>query len=350
MLHRREERDRRDYWDVQTFCLLALTLIAIGAALYFLRPVLVPFVLAVFLTNCLMPIVEVQQRRLHVPRSIAIASTVLLTLVIAALCGSLVAASVNSASQRLKEYEREFQHFPQVVAHWGPVQQLHLDTDSLTHFFSVQEGTGWQFISTVLGEATNILSGGLIVMIFMIFLVAGRANRRNHSGMLGEIEANVQRYVITLVFVSLGTALLVGLVLAVLGVELAWVFALLTFLLNFVPNIGPIIAWLLPLPVIVLSPDMSITAKVLALAIPAAIHFIGGNYLLPRVQGNALALHPVAVLLALMFFGMIWGVTGAFLAAPITGVVRIVCAPDSGHAAGCRPARGKSRPVFPDDQ
>lgn len=144
--------------------------------------------------------------------------------------------------------------------------------------------------------------------------------------MLGEIEANVQRYVITLVFVSLGTALLVGPVLAVLGVEMAWVFALLTFLLNFVPNIGPIIAWLLPLPVIVLSPDMSITAKVLALAIPAAIHFIGGNYLLPRVQGNALALHPVAVLLALMFFGMIWGVTGAFLAAPITGVVRIVCA------------------------
>ena len=116
-----------------------------------------------------------------------------------------------------------------------------------------------------------------------------------------------------------------GLTLAVLGVELAWVFGFLAFLLNLVPTVGAIIASLLPLPVILLSPEMSITAKALAIIIPAAIQFIIGSFVQPRVQGNALALHPVVVLLALMFFGMIWGVTGAFLAAPITGVIRIVC-------------------------
>jgi AI-2 transport protein TqsA len=50
------------------------------------------------------------------------------------------------------------------------------------------------------------------------------------------------------------------------------------------------------------------------------------GHILPRIQENALNLHPVVVLLALMFFGLIWGISGAFLAAPITSVVRIVCA------------------------
>ena len=81
------------------------------------------------------------------------------------------------------------------------------------------------------------------------------------SGMLGEIEASVQRYIVTTVLLSLAMGLLVGLTLAVLRVELAWVFGFFAFRLNFVPAIGAIIASLLPLPVILLSPDMSMTAK-----------------------------------------------------------------------------------------
>ena len=166
----------------------------------------------------------------------------------------------------------------------------------------------------------------MIVVIFMIFLLLSvDADGQPSSGMLGDIEAGVQRYVVTTVFLSLGTGLLVGLTLAVLGVELAWVFGFLAFLLNFVPSVGAIIATLLPLPVVLLSPDMSITAKALAIVIPAAIHVLVGSFVQPRVQGGALELHPVVILLALMFFAMIWGVMGAFLAIPITAVVRIIC-------------------------
>jgi AI-2 transport protein TqsA len=319
--------DVRTYWNVQTFCLLTLTLIALGAALYFLKPVLVPFVLAVFLTNCLMPAIEMQQRYLHAPRSLAITSTVIATILIVLICGALVATSVAGAAERLQDYEKQFQRFTEGMARSAPPRWLHIDLDSdkVARYFAVQEGTGWQFMSTVFGEATNILSSGVIVIIFMIFLVAG-SGANTHSGMLGEIEANVRRYVVTLVFISIGVGFLVGLTLAILGVELAWMFGFLAFLLNFVPNVGPIIATLLPLPVILLSPDMSITAKVLAIVMPSLTHLVVGNIVQPKVQGNALALHPVVILLSLMFFGTIWGITGAFLATPITGVVRIICA------------------------
>jgi AI-2 transport protein TqsA len=323
-----QEDIRRDF-GVQTFCLLTLTLIAIGTALYLLRPVLVPFVLAVFLTNCLTPAIDVQQRYLRVPRGVAVVSTVVLALVVVTLCGSLVATSLSSASTRFKDYQEQFQHLTEGVATSEPLERLgfRIDLQEIGRFFSVQEGTGWQFISGVLGEAANVLSSGVIVLIFMIFLLLGRkTDGRSSSGMLGEIEISVQRYLVTTILLSSITGLLVGLTLAVLGVDLAWIFGLFAFLLNFVPNVGAIIASLLPLPVILLSPDMSLAAKVLAIVIPFLIHFVIGNFVQPKVQGNALTLHPVTVLLALMFFGMIWGITGAFLATPITAVVRIVCA------------------------
>jgi AI-2 transport protein TqsA len=95
-------------------------------------------------------------------------------------------------------------------------------------------------------------------------------------------------------------------------------------LLNFIPNVGSIIATLLPVPVILLSPDLSPAEEVLAVAVPGVIQFLIGSLVQPRLYGGALDLHPVTVLLALIFFGTVWGVVGAFLAMPLTGVLRIV--------------------------
>jgi AI-2 transport protein TqsA len=164
-----------------------------------------------------------------------------------------------------------------------------------------------------------------MVVIFMIFILLGRKSHRpSPTGLLGEIEQRVQRYTVQLIIMSVVTGVLVGGTLAVLHVEYAFLFGFLAFLLNFIPNIGSIIATLLPIPVVLLSPDLSITVKVLALALPAAIQFLLGNVVQPKIQGSMLELHPVAVLMALIFFGMIWGISGAFLAAPITAVIKII--------------------------
>jgi AI-2 transport protein TqsA len=319
--------DVRTYQRVQTFCLVALTLIALGAAAYLLRPVLVPFVLAVFLTYCLTPLIDAQRRYLRMPRGPAIVSSVLLSLVVLALGGSVVATSISSASRRLPDYEKQFQDLTERFAASVPLERLgiKIDAEQIRTFLAAQEGVGWQFVSTMLSEATNVLSNGALVLIFMLFLLLGRkSDPRPSADVLFEIETRVKRYIVSTICLSAVTGLLVGLSLAVLGVEFAWVFALLAFLLNFVPSIGAIIASLLPLPVILLSPQLSPTAQVLAIAIPAVIQFAIGSFVQPRVQGNALDLHPVTIVLSLIFFGMIWGLIGAFLATPITAVVRIV--------------------------
>jgi AI-2 transport protein TqsA len=139
------------------------------------------------------------------------------------------------------------------------------------------------------------------------------------------MEARIRAYLVSMTLLSGVTGVLVGAVLSVLNVPAAVLFGLLTFMLNFIPNVGSFISILLPLPIVLLAPDFSPAHKVLAVAIPTAIQFAIGNFIQPKIMGESMKLHPVVILMALIFWGMLWGIVGAFLAVPITSIIRIAC-------------------------
>jgi len=128
---------------------------------------------------------------------------------------------------------------------------------------------------------------------------------------------------LTMLLTSGVTGVFVGLVLTILGVRFGWMFGFLAFMLNFIPNIGSIIATILPLPIALIDPQLSIISKILVLMIPGSIQFVIGNILQPKLMGETLNLHPVVVILSLIFFGTIWGIIGMFLAVPITAIAVI---------------------------
>jgi AI-2 transport protein TqsA len=174
--------------------------------------------------------------------------------------------------------------------------------------------------------AMNVVSNGALVLIFMIFMIMGRRpSTVPTGGILGEVQSRVRRYIITKVVVSAMTGVLVGATFMILRVDFALTFGFLAFLLNFIPNIGSVIATLLPVPVVLLSDDLSTTYKILAIAVPGCIQFAVGNVIEPKILGQSLDLHPVTVLISLIIFGMIWGIVGMFLAAPITAIIKILC-------------------------
>jgi predicted PurR-regulated permease PerM len=139
-----------------------------------------------------------------------------------------------------------------------------------------------------------------------------------------EIASKIQRYIVVKAVLSAATGLAVGTVLAVLGIDLAMVFGLMAFLLNFIPSIGSIVATLLPLPVVIFNPELGTTTAVLAIALPGLIQLVVGNVVDPLVMGEALDLHPVAIVLSLILWGMIWGVVGMLLAAPIAAILKLL--------------------------
>ena len=132
-----------------------------------------------------------------------------------------------------------------------------------------------------------------------------------------------RRYLVTKVSTSTVTGLLTGVILALFGLDLALVFGVLAFFLNFIPSVGSIIATLLPIPMAMVQFDSFWMIAGIVL-VPGAVQMTIGSGIEPVLMGEGLELHPVTILLALVFWGLIWGVVGMFLAAPITAVLRIV--------------------------
>jgi AI-2 transport protein TqsA len=145
------------------------------------------------------------------------------------------------------------------------------------------------------------------------------------GGAWGEMESRIRSYTLTMTALSGVTGILVGVVLWFFGVQAAAVFGLLTFLLNFIPNVGSFISIILPIPIVLLAGNLTGFDKFLAIGIPAVIQFAIGNFLQPKLMGEHMKLHPVVILMALIFWGTLWGIVGAFLAVPITSIIRIAC-------------------------
>jgi AI-2 transport protein TqsA len=78
-------------------------------------------------------------------------------------------------------------------------------------------------------------------------------------------------------------------------------------------------------PIVCLSPEFTTVEAILAIGIPAVIQFVIGNFIQPKLMGEHMQLHPVVILASLIFWGMLWGIVGAFLAVPITSAIRIAC-------------------------
>jgi predicted PurR-regulated permease PerM len=169
------------------------------------------------------------------------------------------------------------------------------------------------------------------VLLFVLYLLYEQNHEDIHSKssktskLRNEIDNQIQRYLglKTIISVSVGVAvwLLLG---PILRVRMAHLFALFTFILNFIPNAGPLVATFLPLPVVILDPSLMPVSKVFAIAGPVFIHGVVGNFIEPHIFGASLELHPVTVLLALAFWYLVWGSAGAILSVPITASIRIV--------------------------
>jgi AI-2 transport protein TqsA len=315
--------DRR----VQTVCLLILTLIGTAWALEQLQPVLVPFVLAIFFSQCLTPLIDYLMRRFRWPQGVAVSAAAVIGIAVVAGVGFLLASSVSGMSQsQLDEYSSRFKNFTNQLqnsssAHWFGLRP----GDSFNQILGQVQAKGYDLFTFVSALIYTILKNTATVLILMAFLLFGRRRSPEQShGILGEIEIRIQRYISLTVAISILTGLLVGASLSILGVQFAAAFGFLAFLLNFIPNLGAVVATILPLPIAFLDPHLSIVAKVLALAIPTGIQIAIGSFVQPRMMGHSLELHPVVLLLSLLFFTMIWGLGGAFLATPLTAVIKIV--------------------------
>ena len=203
------------------------------------------------------------------------------------------------------------------------VDRLGLDLGQDSVVAALKELPLMEVVGGAAGTALDLVSNLFLVLIFVIYLIIGRAPGEQRTGLYGEVDAKVRRYIATKVSTSAATGVLVGVILWLFGLELAMVFGVLAFLLNFIPSVGSIIATLLPLPIALIQFESGFMVAA-CVALPGLAQISIGNVLEPKLMGEGLDLHPLTVLIALIFWGLVWGVPGMLLATPITAVLRIV--------------------------
>ena len=311
---------------IQTACLVVLSIIAIATALMWLRPVMIPFVLALFFTLILNPLVDFQIKWFKFPHSLAILSTLIIGIIILILMGLLVTSSVEEMVNNADTYQAKVTKVLNKVTETSRQEIFGVNIKAALKPFLDNLGNrvGTILVSTV-NAILSILKQSVLVFIFILFLLVGSQKQKPSTNPdILEGQRRIEHYIATKFMISALTGTLVGLVLFILHIDLALVFGLFAFILNFIPSIGSIIATLLPIPVVLVSPGISPLTAALAIIIPGCIQFIVGNVIEPKIMGQSLDLHPVTVLMALIFWGMIWGVVGMFLAIPLTAILKII--------------------------
>ena len=135
--------------------------------------------------------------------------------------------------------------------------------------------------------------------------------------------AQVQRFLGLKTLTSLATGVLVGVWTAVVGLEFSVVWGLLAFLLNYIPNIGSIVA---AIPAVLLGLVQGGVAYALLIAIGYVVINISiGNFIEPWLLGRTLGLSTLVVFLSLVFWGWMWGSVGMLLSVPLTMIAKILC-------------------------
>lgn len=315
---------------IQQICLLTITSILVGVVLKELSVVLIPLVLAIMFSYILAPIVDWSGRKFSLPNSMGILFSLALTLVMLIFVSLMISSSIGVLQENAGAYEAHILDLNQKGLIWlneGPIAWLNehgieVNVESFSSLLSEIP------ISGLLGGVTNtllqFLSNAFLILIFVIYLLEGRNPNKESSPLITQIESKIENYLLIKLILSLATGISVAFFLWMLDIDLAMVFGLLAFVLNFIPNVGSIIATLLPVPMVIVNPDFSVLTLSLAIILPGTVQMVVGNVIEPKLLGDSLELHPITVLMCLIFWGIIWGIPGMLLAAPITAVLKIL--------------------------
>lgn len=304
-----------------------LVVLFVAAALKATKPVTMPLAFALFTVVLFWPLYRRLDRR--VPTGVALVLTLLAVL---AVLGAFVGAiwfTVDEVIEGSSQYREEFASLRASVSSFFGA----LDGSSASGGDAFSQDRLVSVAERVAVDVWRVL--GYLVLIIALFTLAivevggwkhklrTRFDDPVSSTTLGaaeEIAGQVQRFLLVQSFTALVTGILTGVLCLVLGIDFALLWGLLSFVLNFIPTLGSLVAVVPPTLFALLQYGLGWEAPVLLGGL-GLIEITLGAYVDPKLQGRYLELSAFVVLVAIAFWGWLWGIAGAFIAVPITAAL-----------------------------
>jgi len=309
-----------------------LTLVGILALLGILKyasVIVVPFLLALFITIIAVTPVSWLKNR-GVPDILSIGIVLLTGIMLLVLVSLMLGNTTVQFNESLPEYQARLHELTNTITML--FQEKGVDIKAAGIFDAVDPGVVMTFANTLVTGLADVFSNAVLIMftaMFMLFDVLDFPRKMKAvegsgtEGMLDQIAQLVKStndYIAIKALMSLGTAVLIWLSLELVGLDFALLWGVIAFILNFVPNIGSIIA---AVPAVLLALiQLGPTNALVVIAIYGVVNTIVGNIIEPKVMGTKLGLSTLAVFLSLVFWGFLFGSVGMLLSVPLTMVVK----------------------------
>ena len=311
------------------FLVTAAAFVILVAGMREAQPILVPFLLSVFIAIIAMPpLVFLQHRR--IPRGIALALVIAGVAAVGMLLGALVGGSVDDFSARLPAYQAKLETQTAGLLDWLGGIGVEISREAANKL--LDPAKAMKMAAQGLSSLGGMLTNAFLILLTVIFILLEASSFPSKLQLalddpqasfsrLEHVTDNIKRYMAIKTLTSLLTGLAVAAWLWVIGVDYPVLWGTLAFLLNYVPNIGSIIAAIpaLLLALVQLGPGAALWSGMGYLVVNGLV----GNVIEPRFMGRGLGLSTLVVFLSLVFWGWVLGPVGMFLSVPLTMTVKI---------------------------
>ncbi len=319
--------------------LAVIAFIMVGWALRATMVVTMPLAFAFFLAALLHPVQSWLDERLPGRlRWLSIGLAMLLILAVLALFFGAIWFGAGLLSSRVPQLLDQFQGQAEALRQWGERHGLPVPADGRADGAGGSVASGAAQAATWLLQRVELVVSVLLLIFFytLLMLIEARRWGRKVAAVEGRswdgtwraivmtVAVRLRQYLLIRTLVGLLTAVMIAGWLLLVGMDLVFLWAILQFVLNYVPTLGSIVAG--TFPAVYALVQFGAGKALLVIGGIVLIEQVMGNYVDPRLQGRTLDISPLVVLVSIVFWGWVWGVAGALLAVPLTATIMIVCA------------------------
>jgi predicted PurR-regulated permease PerM len=303
--------------------------VIVVAGLRAAEAIIVPFLLSALIAMICSPPLFWMQRR-GVPTSLSVLIIVIGIMVLGLIFGTVIGTSLNSFAAAAPTYQQRLQEETADLFIWLQGMGVEVSREVLSDYFDPAKAM--EMIAASLKQVGGVLTNAFLILITVVFILLEAAglptklhqalsNPDESMGHFRKITENVKQYLALKTLLSLGTGFCVTFLLLFLGVDYAILWGIIAFLLNYIPNIGSIIA---SVPAVLLAFVQFGPGKAAIVAVGyLAINMLFGPVIEPRIMGRGLGLSTLVVFLSLVFWGWVLGPVGMLLSVVLTMIVKI---------------------------
>ncbi len=322
---------------------VALPVLAISAAaviFYYAAPILIPMTIAIATAYTLTPVV-VFLKKLKVPHFLAVSTVMLLLLGIGVFIAVLLISEIAQLARDLPKYQKTVMHFltnfqAQLSLYLQQFPGLFPDITDIKIEPSHFSGLG-KIIFKGVGSVTSLAFSGFLLFFLTYFMLSdyelfveklralfGKGKKQTTSAIINQIDKQLRGFITVKLGVTIGLSVVFTAGLLIMGVRYAYIWGPLAGVLNLIPYVGAIIGAIPPVIIAGVTKG-SLSSMIWVVLFFTVVQLLESNLITPKLTSDSVDLNPLAVLVASIIWGYLWGGVGVLLAVPITATIKVIC-------------------------